>query len=88
MNIRDVLGLGISWGMAMKLFAQSCLFYKQIKKEISTCNRISAREGPYHLLKKGATSGASESSSNAPQAGPSQLPYTGPPQGSGADSVL
>ncbi|EGG09363.1 uncharacterized protein MELLADRAFT_95802 [Melampsora larici-populina 98AG31] len=88
MNIRDVLGLGISWGMVMKLFAQSRLFYKQLKKEIITCDQISAREGPYNFPKSTVAPGASGSVHSSAQAGPSRLPYTPAQGGSNQSSNL
>ncbi|EGF98715.1 uncharacterized protein MELLADRAFT_69115 [Melampsora larici-populina 98AG31] len=90
MNIRNVLALGISWGIAMKLFSQSQLFYQQMKKELATCNRIFAREGPYNFKSSTTTphSGPSNSTPRARQAGPSCVPDTAPKAGTSRSSGL
>ncbi|EGF96960.1 uncharacterized protein MELLADRAFT_70314 [Melampsora larici-populina 98AG31] len=73
MDIRDVLRLGISWGMAMKLFAQSRLFYAQITKEIASYKTPSPPKGPTPI-KTARFADPVQSTPTVPRAGPSQFP--------------
>ncbi|KAH9812856.1 hypothetical protein DFH28DRAFT_1129636 [Melampsora americana] len=73
MDIHNVLKIGLSWGMAMNLFAQSWLFYLHIKKEIASYGQHSPPASSYKLLKNTPCSGLSQAPSSAPQAGPSRL---------------
>ncbi|EGF98637.1 uncharacterized protein MELLADRAFT_69174 [Melampsora larici-populina 98AG31] len=80
MDIRDLLKLGITWGMAMKLFAQSRMFYQHLKKEFAPF----ATATPCKVSNNSKTrrfAETSQSTPTAPQAGPSRIPYSAPRAG-------